>query len=139
MLRKLCKAMPAVLVAGALCGCGTDSAREARDERAAVLPANYRAEVLAFMKTYLNNPVGVRDASIAEPALKPVGAHSQYVVCVRYNAKNTDGKYMGAKDAVALFDGGRFDHMIEQFPKGIPSPCADADYKPFPELEALKR
>ena len=25
-------------------------------------PNNYRTEVLAFMKTYLNNPVGVRDA-----------------------------------------------------------------------------
>ena len=25
-------------------------------------PKNYKGEVLAFMKTYLNNPVGVRDA-----------------------------------------------------------------------------
>ena len=30
-------------------------------------PTNYRAEILAFMKTYLNNPVGVRDAVMAEP------------------------------------------------------------------------
>ena len=29
-------------------------------------PKNYRAEVLAFLKTYLNNPVGVRDAVLAE-------------------------------------------------------------------------
>jgi len=131
--------MSAVLVSAALCGCGTDSAREARDERAAVPPANYRPEILAFMKTYLNNPTGVRDAFLAEPALKPLGTHNQYVVCVRYNARNTDGKYMGNKEAVALFDGGRFDHMIDQFPKGAPSPCADAEYKPFPELEAVKR
>ena len=30
-------------------------------------PKNYRTEVLAFFKTYLNNPVGVRDAVMAEP------------------------------------------------------------------------
>ena len=32
-------------------------------------PNNYRAELLAFMKTYLNNPVGVHDAAMAEPAI----------------------------------------------------------------------
>jgi hypothetical protein len=61
-------------------------------------------------------------------------------VCVRYNAKNTDGKYTGSKDTLAVFDRGRFDRMIDQFPKGTANPCVgSADYKHFPELEALKR
>jgi hypothetical protein len=30
-------------------------------------PNNYRAEVLAFMKSYLNNPAGVHDAAMADP------------------------------------------------------------------------
>jgi hypothetical protein len=127
------------IAAAALCGCGTDHAREAREERAAIFPDNYRAEIIAFMKTYLNDPTNVRDAYMAEPKMKEIGSHKQYVVCVRFNAKNTDGRYMGSKDAMALFDGGRFEHMVDQFPKGVVNQCADADYKRFPELEALKR
>jgi hypothetical protein len=129
----------AVIAAAALGGCGTDHAREMREERAAIFPDNYRAELVAFMRTYLNDPTNVRDAYIAEPAMKPFGSRTQYVVCVRYNAKNTDGRYIGSKDGMALFDGGRFDHMIDQFNKGVVNQCADAAYKPFPELESLKR
>ena len=36
-------------------------------------PKNYRTEVLAFLKTYLNDPVGVRDAVMAEPVDKVMG------------------------------------------------------------------
>ncbi len=129
----------AAVAAAALGGCGTDHAREMREERAAIFPANYRSELIAFMRTYLNDPANVRDAYIAEPTMKPIGSHDQYVVCVRYNARNTDGRYIGSKDGMALFDGGRFDHMIDQFNKGVVNQCADAAYKPFPELEALKR
>jgi hypothetical protein len=129
----------AVVAAAALSGCGTDHAREMREERAGVLPQNYKAEIIAFMKTYLNNPTNVRDAYIAEPTMKPIGSHNQYVVCVRYNAKDTDGRYMGSKDGMALFDDGRFDHMVDQFGKEVVNQCANADYKRFPELEALKR
>lgn len=126
--------------AAALAGCLTDQAREGGEARGAVLPENYKAEIIAFMRTYLNDPANVRDAFITEPAMKPIGGRNQYAVCVRYNAKNTDGKYMGSKDAVAVFDRGRFDRMIDQFPKGTANPCAGAaDYKHFPELEALKR
>ena len=46
----------------------------------------------------------------------------------------------GSKDTVAVFDRGRFDRMIDQFPKGTANPCVGSpDYKHFPELEALKR
>jgi hypothetical protein len=142
MLRTHCRSMLtclAVVAAAALGGCGTDHAREMRDERAAIFPDNYRAELVAFMRTYLNDPTNVRDAYIAEPAMKPFGSRSQYVVCVRYNAKNTDGRYGGSKDGMALFDGGRFDHMIDQVGDKAKNQCAEAAYKPFPELEALKR
>jgi hypothetical protein len=129
----------AAVAAAASSGCGTDHAREMREERAAVFPANYRTELIAFMKTYLNDPTNVRDAYIAEPTMKPFGAQDRYVVCVRYNARNTDGRYIGSKDGMALFDGGRFDRMIDQFNSRVVNQCADAAYKPFPELEALRR
>jgi hypothetical protein len=125
--------------AAALAGCLTDQAHEGGEGRA-VLPESYKAEIIAFMRTYLNDPANVRDAFITEPEMKPVGGRNQYAVCVRYNARNTDGKYMGSKDTLAVFDRGRFDRMIDQFPKGTANPCVGSpDYKHFPELEALKR
>ena len=63
----------------------------------------------------------------------------RYTVCVRYNAKNSEGRYAGSRDGMALFDGGRFDHMVDQFNARVINQCADADYKSFPELETLKR
>jgi hypothetical protein len=139
MVRAVGKSVLGLWVAAALAGCLTDQPREGGEGRGAVLPENYKAEIIAFMRTYLNDPANVRDAFITEPAIKPFGGRSQYAVCVRYNAKDTDGKYAGSRDSLALFERGRFDRMIDQFPKGTPHPCADADYKHFPELEALRR
>ena len=140
MLRRAGRSLLGLCAAAALAGCLTDGAHEGGEARGAVLPENYKAEIVAFMRTYLNDPANVRDAFITEPVMKPVGGRNQYAVCVRYNAKNTDGKYMGSKDTVAVFDRGRFDRMIDQFPKGTANPCVGSpDYKHFPELEALKR
>lgn len=143
MLRTHCRPMLvflfAVAMAAAVAGCGTDSVREMREERASIFPGNYRTELIAFMRTYLNDPTNVRDAYIADPTMMQVGPRKQYVVCVRYNAKNSEGRYAGSRDGMALFDGGRFDHMIDQFNARVINQCADADYKSFPELETLKR
>jgi hypothetical protein len=140
MLRTLGRSVLGLCAAAALAGCLTDQGHDGGDARGAIPPENYKAEIIAFMKTYLNDPANVRDAFITEPAIKPVGGRSQYAVCLRYNAKNTDGKYVGSKFALAVFERGRFDHMVDQFPKGTVNPCADAaEYKHFPELEALKR
>src|SRR6202012_5718278 len=43
-------------------------------------PANYRPELLAFLKTYINNPVAIHDALIAEPVQRAVGGRQRYVV-----------------------------------------------------------
>ncbi len=52
-------------------------------------PTNYRADLLAFMRTYLNDPVGVRGATLAEPVQRTVGGNMRYVACVRYSAKDS--------------------------------------------------
>jgi hypothetical protein len=59
----------------------------------------------------------------------------RYTVCVRYNAKDFDGRYAGIKQGMAIYTRGRFDRFVLQ-PHG---PCDEAEYKPFPELEALGR
>jgi hypothetical protein len=135
MARRVARSLLGLCAAAALAGCLTD--RE--EPRGPVLPENYKAEIIAFMKTYLNDPANVRDAFITEPEIKQVGGRSQYAVCVRYNARNSDGKYAGSRDGLAMFERGRFDRMIDQFPRGTTHPCVGADYKHFPELEALKR
>jgi hypothetical protein len=52
-------------------------------------PTNYRAEILAFMKTWLNNPVGVRDAVMAEPVQRTVGGRLRYVSCLRFATRDS--------------------------------------------------
>jgi hypothetical protein len=127
------------LAALALAGCATGEPDFLRDDRrdapANVAPANARAELLAFLRTYLNDPSRIRDATISEPTLKTVGRVQRYVVCLRYNARDLDGKYTGAKDRLAVFIGGKLDQLVEQ----TRDLCSGVEQKPFPELQNLTR
>jgi hypothetical protein len=98
-------------------------------------PANYRAELLAFLKTYLNDPVGVHDASLAEPVQRTIGGRSRYVVCLRYNARETDGSYRGARERGVVYVDGRLDHIVEN----VSDTCAGATYAAFPDMEKMAR
>ena len=98
-------------------------------------PVNYRIELLAFMKTYLNNPVGVRDAVIADPVQRVVGGRLRYVTCLRFSARESDGNYREPRERAALYVDGRLDRLAEN----AVEPCAGAVYMPFPDLEKLAR
>jgi len=98
-------------------------------------PTDYRREIAAAMHAYLNDPTGIRDAEIAQPALKTVNNLQRYVVCVRYNAKKHGNEYAGVKEEAAVFMVGRFDHFLEK----AKEQCADASFTPFPELQKLSR
>ena len=98
-------------------------------------PNSYRAELLAFLKAYLNNPVGVRDAVMAEPVQRIVGGRLRYVVCLRFSARESDGGYREPRERAALFVDGRFDRIIEN----AAEPCAGAAYAPSPDLEKMTR
>ena len=124
-------------------GCSVDlepSAGElkARWDAQNVYPQNYKNDLLAFLRTYLNNPEHVRDAQVAEPVLKPAGDGQRYVVCLRYNARNTDNRYMGDKDGAAIYVSGKLDQFVDQV-KTARDLCKDANYAPFPELGTLTR
>lgn len=96
-------------------------------------PANYRADLLAFMRTYLNDPRSVRDAAIAEPVQRDVGGKQRYVACVRYTA-NGQGD-AGAGERAVLYLDGRLERLIE---KGREL-CTGVAYAPFSEMEKLAR
>jgi hypothetical protein len=98
-------------------------------------PTDYRAEILAFLRTYLNNPVGVREAEMAQPVQRIVGDRLRYVSCLKFAERQSDGTYRDVHERAILFVNGRLDRII-------PNPsdeCAGAVYAAFPELEKMQR
>jgi hypothetical protein len=98
-------------------------------------PNNYRAELLAFMRTYLNNPVGVRDAAMAEPVQRTVSGRLRYVSCLRFIPRESDGSYRDVRERAVLYVDGRLNGVVEN----AGEICAGAVYAPFPDLEKLGR
>jgi hypothetical protein len=123
----------ALALALMLGGCNSDWLN-ARDRAAAgnVTPpgSGYKADVLAFMRTYLNDPTGVREAYISEPALRTLEGADRYSLCLRYTTRNA-----ASKDSLVLFRDGRLDRVIDV----ARETCKDAAYQPFPELQRLSR
>ena len=70
-------------------------------------PTNYRSEIVSFMKTYLNNPVGVRDGAMAEPVQRVVGGRQRYVSCLRFTARDSGGNYVEPRERAIQFVGRR--------------------------------
>jgi hypothetical protein len=98
-------------------------------------PNNFRSEILAFMRTYLNNPVGVREAAMAEPVQRTVGGRLRYVSCLRYAAQEADGTTRGVGERAVVYVDGRLDRLAEN----ASELCVGSAYAPFPELEKLTR
>jgi hypothetical protein len=99
-----------------------------------VFPDNYRAEIIAYQRSYLNDPTGIRSAAISQPALRKVGSVERYAACVRFNAKAAGGTYTGVRDYLVIFLAGKLDQMAVTREE-----CNGAAYEPFPELERLTR
>ena len=98
-------------------------------------PKNYKGEILAFMRTYLNNPSGVREAMMAEPVQRTVGGRLRYVSCLRYSTREADGRYREPRDRAVVFVDARLDRVMEN----PGDACAGATYAAFPELEKMSR
>jgi hypothetical protein len=98
-------------------------------------PDHYRSELLAFMRTYINNPVGVRNAEMAEPVQRSVAGKVRYVSCLRFNPRESDGSYREVRERAVMYVNGRLDRLVEN----AGEVCAGAAYAPFPELEKMQR
>jgi len=127
----------ALALATGLAGCNAEwlRSRELAAEANTTPPISYRSDITQFMRTYLNDPTRIRDAALSEPALKDFDNASRYAVCVRYNARKSDGQYAGPKVSLVLFRYGRLDRIVDNAREA----CKDAAYQPFPELEQLTR
>jgi hypothetical protein len=130
-----------LLLAAALAACaGSDESRSITytDDRGVSnqpFPDNFKSEILSFMKAYLNNPVGVRDAAMAEPVQRVVGGRLRYVSCLRFTPRESDGSYREPRERAVLYVDGRLDRIVEN----ASDPCAGAVYAPYPELEKMTR
>jgi hypothetical protein len=134
-----CAAILLLPIALAACA-GSDDGRSVSftDDRGVAnqpYPDNYRAELLAFMKTYLNNPVGVHDALVAEPVQRTVGGRLRYVTCLRFTPRESDGSYRAPRERALLYVNGRLDRMVEN----ASEICPGAVYASFPDLEKMTR
>lgn len=146
----------AALAAGlavALAGCGSDGGmsqlRLGSEDNPNVFPANYRTELVAALRSYLSDPTGIRDASVSEPVLGAVGLQRRYSACVRFSARDGQGRY-APRRVLGVFSSGRFDQFFElsestdqavreAMTKIMTERCDTADYRRFPELEGMKR
>jgi hypothetical protein len=132
-----------VLAALALGGCASDDVGPSKAELKArwdgqnIYPQNYKSDLLAYMRTYLNEPSGVRDAAVSAPVLKDVGQGERFITCLRYNERK-DGRYPGPKNGVAVYVSGKLDRFFDT-PREVQPFCKDIALAPFPELERLTR
>ena len=99
-----------------------------------IYPAKYKQEIIATLRSVLNDPTHVRNALISDPALTPVGNEQRYAACVRLTERDPyTQQYAGPKTRIAYFFGG----SLNQFVTATDDQCAKAAYKPFPEAEKL--
>jgi hypothetical protein len=129
-----------LLITASLGGCfgGGSGSMTFTDDRGVgnqPFPSNYRSELLAFFRTYLTNPVGVRDAAMAEPIQRNVDGRRRYVSCVRYTARDSSGRIGQPQERAVVHVDARLDRVLEES-REI---CAGAVYAPFPELEKMSR
>jgi hypothetical protein len=118
---------PAGLLAIALGAC---AAQEAKLEEN-IYPADYKAKIVNRLALQLDTLKGIRDAYIAEPALKPRGAFTRYIVCIRFDARDKQDQYQGNKEYAAFYYQGQLTQIID----ASREMCDGALYRPFPELE----
>ena len=123
--------LTAALLAAVVAGCSGFGAAKT-DQRAGAAsdpnayPANYRSEILAFLRQSMTDRADYRGALISQPALKPIGDSQRYMVCLQFNGHNQ------IKNKVAVYLAGQ----MSQFIDSKPEQCGDAAYQPFKELEA---
>ena len=135
--------LAAALAALAIGGCTTDvgpspAELQAKWESQNIFPQGYKQDLMAYMRTYLNDPSRIRDAAVSAPVLKDFGPGQRFMTCVRFNARKSDGTYAGSKEGVAVYVSGKLDRFFD-VPREVRELCKDAAYAPFPELETLKR
>jgi hypothetical protein len=113
----------------ALAGCTTQMNMDVQEP----LSADLRAQILKGAKDVLFDPYSVRDAEISDFIPRKPGSKDGFV-CVKANAKNRMGAYVGKTGTLVFINNGKVTDAMDRH--GF---CTHPKfrYHPFPELEAL--
>lgn len=121
--------MVVTLAAVAMSAAGCSSTSKSAKPQAAVdpnaYPADYRAQIVGFLRQSLTDRPDFRGAQISPPVLKPIGDSQRYMVCVQFNGRSL------IKTKVAIYLDGQMTQFVDAAEQ-----CAGAAYEPFRELEA---
>jgi hypothetical protein len=112
-----------------------NDAVEAEEQEKRAYPENHKADTIAFLRTYLNDPGQIREAGISSPTYRAFATENRYTVCIRYNPRRSSGGYAGSREQLVVFARGRLDRVVD----ARQGECKDVAYHPFPELERLTR
>ena len=93
-----------------------------------IFPTDYKAQTADRVRVQFNTQ-NIRDAFIAEPALKTSLSTPRYVVCVRVKATDSAGVTKD-KDLAAYFYAGRLTQVVD----ASAELCGSAAFQPFREL-----
>ena len=119
-----------VVLGAALAACsGSKGSLDTVDPN--LFPTDYKNQILLTLTQTLGDPTNVKETGITDPMLRPAGKEQRYAVCVRFNARNANRIYTGVKERIAYFYGGSLNQLVD----ADQGQCANAAYKPWPELE----
>lgn len=102
------------------------------------VPPDYRTQAVKFFHGYLKDPYSVRSAEISAPMEQFAGlldGGMRPAVCVRFNAKNAFGAYVGQRTHVVVFENGK----VHRGGEYMYACNGGVVYHPFPELEIDQR
>ena len=96
-----------------------------------IAPASFKQEIASAIPAAVVEQRGIREAYYSDPVMDP--KLNAYASCVRFNAPDGSGGYLGVKEFAAYYYGGHLNQLVA----APPEQCRGVSYKPFPELEKL--
>ena len=104
-----------------------------------VFPQNYKNDLMAFLRTYLNDPTHVRGAAVSQPQRKNVGSGRTLCRLRALQRAQERRTNMPAQRKAPRFTCRASSTASSTRRREVREICKDAAYAPFPELETLTR
>ena len=101
------------------------------------LPPNYRDVIAEHVKKTYFDPYSIRDASISNPVDTTSIFGPVTNVCVKANAKNRMGGYIGIRATGYVFQSGKILNVLEN--EMIAGQCESRSYDPFYEIDSVAK
>lgn len=104
------------------------------------VPSNHKALIIQYVKDHLKDPYSIRGAQIAAPVQGFAGliwGGERPAACVKLNAKNSFGAYIGLKTHAFIFKDGAIAATFDETPLACQN-VKPHQYVAFTELENIK-